>query len=249
MTDFVTGIQQAQLLWASPHDIEQARIEYGRGLDYYRSRIQAIDFGGFSKVLDAACGWGQWSLVLSEINQNVVAVDLNLGGLEISAKAAIHYARNNIAFNAGDLHMLPFHDNVFEGVFCYGVLMYTREDIVVKELARVLKPGGRLYICSNGPSWPLYKVLKIGLPRFDCRIMLGGIKILTNKILGDIIPGRFSGKLTYLRKRDVIRLLKDNNLEIIHYGAESSYGNSKVPALYGSFCGLPADFEIIGKKR
>jgi ubiquinone/menaquinone biosynthesis C-methylase UbiE len=249
MTDFLTEIRQTHLSRASRHDLEQAITEYGRGLDYYRARIQAIDFGGFPRVLDAACGWGQWSMVLSEVNKTVVAVDLNLGGLEISAKAAKYYGRNNIVFSAGDLHMLPYRDNAFEAVFCYGVLMYTREDVVLSELSRVLKPGGRLYICSNGPGWPLYKVLKIGLPRLDAHAMLGGIKILTNKIFHDMIPGKFSGKLTYLRKGDIIRLLTANKLEILHYGAESSYGNRDVPALYGSFFGLPADFEVIGKKR
>ncbi|MDH4197003.1 MAG: class I SAM-dependent methyltransferase [Candidatus Aminicenantes bacterium] len=47
----------------------------------------------------------------------------------------------------GDAHGLPFGDGAFHGVICQAVLEHTRRpEAVVKEIGRVLKPGGLVYI-------------------------------------------------------------------------------------------------------
>ena len=47
----------------------------------------------------------------------------------------------------GDAHALPFGEAVFHGVVCQAVLEHTRRpEAVVKEIGRVLKPGGLVYV-------------------------------------------------------------------------------------------------------
>ena len=47
----------------------------------------------------------------------------------------------------GDVHRLPFHDEVFEAVVCLNAFEHYREpDLAMDEVRRVLKPGGRLFL-------------------------------------------------------------------------------------------------------
>ncbi len=48
---------------------------------------------------------------------------------------------------AGDVHRLPFQDEVFEAVVCINAFEHYREpDLAIEEIRRVLKPGGRLFM-------------------------------------------------------------------------------------------------------
>ncbi|WP_304647128.1 class I SAM-dependent methyltransferase, partial [uncultured Helicobacter sp.] len=56
-----------------------------------------------------------------------------------------------------DLHTLPFEDNTFDLVFCWGVLLIFDENELlplVEEVRRVLKQGGLLYASSLNPHNP-----------------------------------------------------------------------------------------------
>lgn len=250
--DWLHQLISTKLQYALESDIKQTRIEYSRGFDYYSKRVNAIKFTGFSHILDAACGWGQWTIVLSEKNNFVSAIDLNAGGIEIANKAAEIFEKKNIQFYQGDLHFLPYKNETFDAVFCYGALMYTREDSVVRELSRVLKPNGKLYICSNGPAWPFYKILMFGLRQRKVRAILSGLKMLLITLFCNILRGRYSHKLTFIRKRDIEQLFALNNLTVHYYGPEGSYGNQNnkefEPLFEKTYFGLPADFEVLGKK-
>ena len=50
---------------------------YSDGIIKYKRRLQAIGFSGEEMVLDAGCGYGQWSLALSELNKNVESLDFS----------------------------------------------------------------------------------------------------------------------------------------------------------------------------
>jgi SAM-dependent methyltransferase len=236
---------------ATQRDILQARSEYKRGLDHYRLRIKAIGFTGYDRVLDAACGYGQWTIVLSEHNTWVSGLDMNPGGLEI-ARRAFHLAgRKNIALHRGDLHALPYRDASFDAVFCYGALMFTREDVAVSEIVRVLKPGGRLYISSDGPAWPLYRIMHFGWKQKGFRSICSSLSIALRTFF-HVLCRRFSHQRTFLRKRDVVRLFNRNRIRLQYYGADGSFGNEKqnFRAPFGkTLLGLPVDFEVIGNKE
>jgi SAM-dependent methyltransferase len=236
---------------AKRRDILQARSEYERGLDHYRLRIKAIGFTGHDRVLDAACGYGQWAIVLSEHNTMVSGLDINPGGLEI-ARRAFHLAgRKNIALYRGDLHALPYRNASFDAVFCYGALMFTREDVAVSEIARVLKPGGRLYISSDGPAWPLYRIMYLRCKQKEFRSICSSLSIAFRTFF-HVVCRRSSYRRTFLRKRDVVRLFNRNRIRMQYYGADGSFGNEKqdFQAPFGKILlGLPVDFEVIGNKE
>jgi len=103
-----------------------------------------------NKILDAGCGTGGWFSILSKYGQ-VRAVDK-------SEDAVIYARQKNIAQEViqGDIEKLPYADNFFDIILCFGVLyhQWTRDDqAVLEELSRVLKQGGILIVFDPAYNW------------------------------------------------------------------------------------------------
>src|SRR4051812_49116178 len=83
----VPGALVAEL---SEYERDFLRIEMTglRTRDYYAQRLKMIGFSGDGRVLDAACGIGQWSIALGEVFQNVDGVDINSGRLAVARALA-----------------------------------------------------------------------------------------------------------------------------------------------------------------
>lgn len=139
----------------SDYERDFVRLEFTgrRTLDYYRQRVRYLSFDGMDRVLDAGCGMGQWSVALSECNGAVVGVDLMPGRLDVARRLAESMRRTNITFQEGTLEKLPFPSASFDGIFCYGVFMFTHMPITLGQFARLLKPGGKLYLNANSYGW------------------------------------------------------------------------------------------------
>ena len=87
------------------------------------------------RVLDAGCGTGALSARLAGLGARVAALDLRGGPVR------------------GDLRRLPFRTGAFDLEVCSLVLHYLRDPATaVAELARVLRPGGRLLLCDREAS-------------------------------------------------------------------------------------------------
>jgi ubiquinone/menaquinone biosynthesis C-methylase UbiE len=95
-------------------------------------------------VLDAGCGAGRHSLAMLRENINVTAIDTSESAVNIS-KELILGTYKNINISVASITELPFENDSFEGIICWGVLHYLTNDEFDKamnELYRVLKPGG-----------------------------------------------------------------------------------------------------------
>jgi len=248
----IKKVLSGEFKYATKDDLKHSIIQYNRGLDYYRKRIESISFINYSHILDAACGCGQWTNVLAEKNKFVTGLDINDGLLEIASRFTNESNNRNIQYYQGDLHYLPFKDEVFDVIFSYSALMYTKEDVVIKEFSRVLKLGGKIYICSDGPGWPIYKIIVQALRQGRLRSILGAARLFIRTTFYTILLKHYINKITFLRRKDIIRIFNRNKLHISYYGQDGHFGNNKgkiFQPLYGeTFFGLPADFELIGYK-
>jgi ubiquinone/menaquinone biosynthesis C-methylase UbiE len=106
-----------------------------------------VDAVAPGRALDAACGTGRHARHLVELDHDVLGVDLT--------PEMLHRAAANVpgaTFLEGDLREIPAPDKHFDLVVC-GLALTHLADLApgVAELARVLKPGGRLLISVLHP--------------------------------------------------------------------------------------------------
>jgi SAM-dependent methyltransferase len=101
-------------------------------------------------VLDVACGTGVVAVSAARAGAKVRALDL--------APTLIERGRENaritgvvVDFVAGDAEALPYEDAFFDVVLSqFGHIFAPRPEVVVAEMLRVLKPGGRVAFTT----WP-----------------------------------------------------------------------------------------------
>ncbi len=103
-------------------------------------------FSGDERALDAGCGTGALAYALAPRVAEVVGVDPSPAFLE----AARRGAPANCTFLEADATALPFEYGAFDLSGCLRVLHHVRRpELVVSELARVTRPGGRILVADQ----------------------------------------------------------------------------------------------------
>src|SRR5215203_2355642 len=114
-----------------------------------------------ARVLDVACGTGDLSLVLAGAGAGrVVGLDFCRPMLEVARRKAETGSRA-IPFVEGDALCLPFADETFDAVtIAFGLRNLAGVADGLRELRRVLKPGGRLAVLEfSSPVVPGFRAL------------------------------------------------------------------------------------------
>jgi ubiquinone/menaquinone biosynthesis C-methylase UbiE len=103
-------------------------------------------FTGTEVALDSGCGTGALALALAPHVGEVVGVDPRSDYLE----AARAIAPVNVRFEEGDATALPFGYGAFDIAGCLRVLHHVhRPELAVSELARVTRPGGKIFVADQ----------------------------------------------------------------------------------------------------
>ena len=103
-------------------------------------------FSGTEVALDSGCGVGALAFALAPRVGEVVGVDVNPDYLE--AGRAI--APENVRFQEGEATALPFGYASFDIAGCLRLLHHVRRpELAVAELARVARPGGRVFVADQ----------------------------------------------------------------------------------------------------
>lgn len=111
---------------------------------------QIVDAPAPVQVLDLACGTGDFSIAIAKAltGGHVTGVDLSEGMLAVMREKVDKAELNGmISIEEGDGENLRFPDNTFDRVtIAFGIRNFEDRPKGLREMLRVLKPGGRLVI-------------------------------------------------------------------------------------------------------
>lgn len=100
-----------------------------------------------AKVLDCAAGTGELSLAAAAKAGSVLCTDLSENMLKNARRKAEYYRLTNISFEERNIFHLDDPDETYDVVIAGNVLHLLNDPkAAVKELYRVLKPGGKLLL-------------------------------------------------------------------------------------------------------
>ena len=116
-------------------------VEFPRGMRQ-ETALQLVEPG--RALLDVGCGRGAVASALSPRFEEVHGVDSDEQALAVASARGVRTSRLDLE---GD--RLPYRDAQFDAVLCLEVVEHVRDPVALaREVARVLEPGGRLYLST-----------------------------------------------------------------------------------------------------
>ena len=176
--------------------------------DFIELMAKRWDLGSVHSVLDVGCGVGHWGFTLVPF----LSKKTQIHGIDPEAiwiEKAIERAKekgvsNQFHYQVGKAEHIPFDDNSFDMVTCQTVLIHVADvDIALKEMIRVLKPGGLLAVAEPNNIAPLliFNTINVNEPldnllehihfHVTCERGKQTLKLGYNSV-GDILPFAFS---------------------------------------------------------
>lgn len=114
-----------------------------------------------ARLLDVACGTGNLSIPAAHAGAIVTGVDIAPNLLD-TARARAKSEGVQIQFDEGDAEALPYADASFdEVVSIFGAMFAPQPELVMTELARVCRPGGRVAMGNWTPTGFVGQTFKI----------------------------------------------------------------------------------------
>jgi demethylmenaquinone methyltransferase/2-methoxy-6-polyprenyl-1,4-benzoquinol methylase len=143
---------------ARRYDITNTVLSFAQDRRWRRRTRQCLQLEPGERVLDLAAGTGVSTVELARSGATAVACDFSLGMLRAGRSSR---RRRHVPFVAGDATRLPFGDGVFDAaVISFGLRNVSDPPLALREMARVVRPGGRLVICEfSRPTWRPFRAL------------------------------------------------------------------------------------------
>jgi demethylmenaquinone methyltransferase/2-methoxy-6-polyprenyl-1,4-benzoquinol methylase len=146
---------------AGKYDLMNDLMSMGVHRLWKRFTIESSGVRSGHRVLDIAGGTGDLTMKFSDLvgpTGQVVLADINASMLEVGRGRLLDrgYA-GNIEYVQADAEHLPFPDNSFNAVsIAFGLRNVTDKDQALRDMTRVLKPGGKLLILEfSKPANPV----------------------------------------------------------------------------------------------
>ncbi|HTB52366.1 MAG TPA: class I SAM-dependent methyltransferase [Ferruginibacter sp.] len=122
--------------------------------------LQQFEKNGAAKVLDIGCGDGATALFMQQYfpQWQIQGIDISSKSIEV----ATHRNLSNASFSVYNGTAISYADEIFDVIFIAGVLhhvTFSLHETIVKEIQRLLKKGGRLYLFEHNPLNPVTKYL------------------------------------------------------------------------------------------
>lgn len=190
------------------HRYGEERPEVTRNLAFHRAfRKPLEELPRGSLILEVGCGMRADSLELAEAGHRVVATDISEQALkEARTQARKRGVADRMVFLAADGEALPFNDATFDGCLIAASLHHLPHPLAgLKEMRRVVKPGGVIVAAVEPNAWPYYTLYPLLSP--IKRLIRARRKRPLNSVADDHTKGFTAGQLR--------RLFEASNLTVV----------------------------------
>lgn len=159
MQQLVEYKEMARVTWATGDYDAMLRQE---GLYEVGPRIvRSVGVGPGEDLLDVACGTGNATIPAALAGARVTGLDLTPEMLAKGRERA-EAVGARIEWVRADAEDLPFPDEHFDVVLStFGCMFAPRHEVVAGEIARVLRPGGRIGLCTWTPDGSIGEFFRI----------------------------------------------------------------------------------------
>lgn len=112
---------------------------------------RSLELCADADVLEIGGGSTIGKLEFSHVVNSLVSIDISRENI-LRSKAIC----KKLGFRQyeADAHNLPFSDNSFDTVIALAMIYYLNSEVFLKEVRRVLRPGGKLFFCSSNRDVP-----------------------------------------------------------------------------------------------
>lgn len=136
--------------WKTLHQDSRHRTKYPAE-KVVQFVFRNFERSGKERVLDLGCGAGRHVVFMGKEKIIPYGIDFSDEGISYTKEMLQQYGMKQYVDNmqVGTIEKLPYRDNFFDGIICYGVLYYlSYEKInqVIAEIKRVLKKDGKFLI-------------------------------------------------------------------------------------------------------
>ncbi|UTI65889.1 class I SAM-dependent methyltransferase [Paraconexibacter antarcticus] len=147
MSDITAMKEQARATWAAGDFDAVAELIWEAG----GVAAAAAGCGPGDRVLDIAAGTGNAAVQAAQRGADVVASDLT-PELFVAGRRRAEAAGVELEWVEADAEALPFQDASFDAAMStFGIMFAPRQSVAAAELARVVRPGGRIALCAWEP--------------------------------------------------------------------------------------------------
>lgn len=150
-------------------------------------------------VLDAGCGAGRFSEIALSLGATVFAIDFSVA---VEATWRNLGSHPNLHVLQADIQALPFQNNSFDYIYCFGVLQHTpRPQNAFLALTEKLKPGGCIAVDIYPKTWRTLITPRHWLRPVTKRLPRSTLFRMTEWSVPFLLPlSRTVGRLPYVGK-------------------------------------------------
>ena len=173
----------------------------------------------FDSIIDVGCGANlRYDMELSNLGKRVYGVDFALNFLLLAGRGT------GIPLAQGEATQLPYKNESFDAAICSETIEHVADEAkVISEIARVLRPGGLLFITAPN-LWNAHRLIEsIKHWDFAVHLMEGHLREYTRaRLRAILVPyfevlsqspvrfgwnGRFGSKIDLLIRAGILRSL------------------------------------------
>lgn len=147
---------------------------------------RAVDVAGAGPILDVPVGTAYFTRAVARAHPGlVVGVDIAEGMVRKSEAVAREEGLSNLRPVRASVHALPFPDGAFPAILCTnGLQVMPGLGRAVRELARVLQPGGTLFVSVVGlPLRSSRLPTAFATTRVDDELRRAGLRLVRKKMV------------------------------------------------------------------